>query len=286
MSVAAREPLADRIGHSDPGKYSPMKNVHGGPGILNGGFILDSHALVTNLQFVHRAVLEAKSGVGAHIHNKCEEMFVIFDGEAQFTVDGHTSVLKAPAGALCQAGHSHAIYNPTDKPIQWLNFQVTEVKDATDAFNLGDPHLNAPIDPIPQFMSMRLDRELLRKVAGPGAKGAIEQRRVFDPAAFTTPWAYVDHLRLPPGSSTGPRMHREVSQVYYVMNGHGKVTVSEQGHSAETASIGPGDAIPLDLGDLSSFENIESHPLEFLVIGISRDASHKLDPADVLQFSH
>jgi mannose-6-phosphate isomerase-like protein (cupin superfamily) len=44
-------------------------------------------------------------------------MFVIFDGEAQFTIDGRTAVLKGPAGALCRMGHSHAIYNATDKPV-------------------------------------------------------------------------------------------------------------------------------------------------------------------------
>ena len=51
-------------------------------------------------------------------------MFVIFDGEAQFTIDGRTSVLKAPAGAPTRAGSSHAIYNASDKPIQWMNINV------------------------------------------------------------------------------------------------------------------------------------------------------------------
>ena len=45
-------------------------------------------------------------------------MFVILDGEAQFTIDGRTSTLKAPAGAPTLDGHWHAIYNPTDKPVR------------------------------------------------------------------------------------------------------------------------------------------------------------------------
>jgi hypothetical protein len=100
LTILAREPLAQRIGHSDPSKYQAQKALHGGPGQFDGMFILDSHALDTNLNFLHRAVIEPHSGVGAHFHNQCEEMFVIFDGEAQFTIDGRTSVLKGPAGAL------------------------------------------------------------------------------------------------------------------------------------------------------------------------------------------
>ena len=54
-------------------------------------------------------------------------MFVILDGEAQFTVDGRTSTLKGPAGAPARMGHAHAIYNATDKPVQWLNINVAVV---------------------------------------------------------------------------------------------------------------------------------------------------------------
>src|ERR1700749_231660 len=114
LVARAVEPLSERIGHSDPSKFETLKNLHGGRGQFDGMFILDSHALDTNLNFLHRAVIQPHSGVGAHFHNQCEEMFVIFDGEAEFTIDGRTSVLKGPAGALCRAGHSHAIYNPTD----------------------------------------------------------------------------------------------------------------------------------------------------------------------------
>ena len=89
-------------------------------------------------------------------------MFVILDGEAQFTIDGRTSVLKGPAGAPMRMGHSHAIYNHTDKPVQWLDLNVTARKGVYDNFDFGDPRVGVPIDPIPNFISMRLDRELAR----------------------------------------------------------------------------------------------------------------------------
>src|SRR5205823_634343 len=160
--LAAREPLAQRIVHTDPSKYRPSKAVHDGAGQLNYMALLDAHSLETNLLFLHRGVIQPKSGIGAHFHNQCEEMFVIFDGEAQFTIDGRTSSLKAPAGAPCRMGHSHAIYNPTDRPIEWMNINVSSVKGKYDAFDLHDGRVDVTLDATPVFMTMRLLPDLLR----------------------------------------------------------------------------------------------------------------------------
>jgi mannose-6-phosphate isomerase-like protein (cupin superfamily) len=259
LPLLARDPLSSRIAHNDPSKYHHSPAVHDGAGSMDYQALFNYADFNTNLFFLHRGVINAKSGIGVHFHNQCEEMFVLLEGEAQFTIDGRTSTLKAPAGALCRAGHSHAIYNATDKPVQWMNINVTRTKGKYDAFNLGDPRVDVPLDPIPTFIHMRLDKALLRPAGG------IQYRRALPPDVFETNWSYVDHATVPRAGSSPKERHEGVEEFYYVMEGDGIAHVG-----AETAPVHKGDAIPVLLNEVHSIENTGSGELELMIVGIAR----------------
>jgi mannose-6-phosphate isomerase-like protein (cupin superfamily) len=264
LPLLAREPLAQRIGHTDPSKYTRSRS-HNSAGDMACETLVPANAMDVPLQFVHRCQIMPGGGVGHHFHNTCEEMFVIFNGTAEFTVDGRTSVLQGTMGAPVRMGHSHAIYNPSDKPVEFMNINVSSIKGHYDAFNLDDARTNvAQKDAIPTFMTMNLDKKLLRPMpAYHGGQGTVQYRRALDQDVFLTNWSYMDHLLIPAGASDGAHRHQYVEEIYYVLNGDGEATVA-----GETVQIHKGDAVPVLLNEPHSFKS-SGGELEFMIIGIT-----------------
>ena len=273
--------LAKRIVHTDPATFRMSPAVHGGAGSMGFTALLNRGAVTPEFNFLHRGVIPPGAGIGHHFHNTVEEMFVILDGEAQFTIDGRTATVKGPAGVICRTGHSHAIYNAGSTPVQWMNLNVSLIAGVYDAFDLGDTRANATLDPVPTFMTLRLDRALLRAPGGRGrgaapaapAANAVQSRRALAPSVFSTTWAYVDHVLVPPGGSTPELAHESVGEAYYVLAGSGTLTV--KGPASETAPVRTGDAIPIRIGESSQFTNTGSEPLELFVMGVAKDMAAK-----------
>jgi len=236
----AQEASPARIVHTDPPAFRQLSAVHAGAGSMAFAALLNRGAVTPEFNFLHRGVIPAGAGIGHHFHNVVEEMFVILDGEAQFTIDGRTASVKGPAGVICRAGHSHAIYNAGMTPVQWMNLNVSLVAGVYDAFDLDDTRASAALDPVPTFMTMRLDRALLKPAGARGrgaatnpSPGAVVSRRALGPSVFATTWAYIDHVVVPPGASTSDLPHEAVGEAYYVLAGTG--TVAIEGSARETS---------------------------------------------------
>ncbi|MEO8596029.1 MAG: cupin domain-containing protein [Candidatus Solibacter sp.] len=291
FSLLARDPLAQRIAHGDWSKARNSTNIHGGAGTLGIQTLLGRDA-ITGLSFMHYGPLAPKSSIGSHFHNTTEEMFLILDADCEFTVDGHTALLPGPVGVPVPLKHSHAVYNPTDKPAGWVNFSVripdaprpsvtgwlTQFfSDPTATFDLGDDRVGARVDKGPTYVNTRrLVKESARAVEGMhGGKGTVMYRRALGPATFSTNWAYVDYYVIPPGASIGAHVHQGVEEVYLVIKGEGTTQVNE-----ETAPFKKGDALPVKVKDVHSFTNTGAADMELIVYGVALEKG-KLDIADV-----
>jgi len=279
---AAQAALTQRIAHTNPNGYGAGRgSVHAGAGTMGFSALFNGGVFGPHFNFMHRGEIRPGAGIGHHFHNTADEMFVILNGEAQFTIDGRTALVKGPVGVVCKAGHSHAIYNSSNEVLQWINFQVSVIPGISDAFDLGDDRVGATLDRVPTFVTTPLDRSLFTAgrgrgaAAGPGAEQAAPQPvmtlRAGAPSIFASPWAYIDHVLVQPGASTPAMAHDSIAEAYYVMAGSGTVTVG-----SETAPFAKGDAVPVRLGDTSSFKNTGTEPLELLVYGVAKDMDAKI----------
>ncbi len=256
--------LSQRIVHNDPSKYRLLSAVHAGAGQMKFTGLINSQAMATNFLYLHAGEIPDKGGIGQHFHHTIEEMYVILDGEAEFTVDGRSSRIKGPALVPCKMGGAHGIYNSSGKTLRWLNFAVSTIKGRGDNFDLGDTRVGAALDPIPQFVSGQLKREALRSNNAAYAGNGILYRRILGPDIFSTSWDHVDHIVIPARGAAVAKQQEGLEKVYYVIKGAGKIVVQ-----SDSTPIKADDAFFTSIGEAVTISNNGNDDLELLVIGIA-----------------
>jgi mannose-6-phosphate isomerase-like protein (cupin superfamily) len=84
--------------------------------------------------------------------------------------------------------------------------------------------------------------------------------------------------RLPPGASTTPHYHRVTEEIYYLLEGEGRMRID-----GETRNVAPGDAIPIPPGAVHQITNIGRGVLKFLCCcapGYEHDDTVLIEAAD------
>lgn len=261
---ATSQTIKERIIHNDASKYRELSAVHAGAGKMGFTQLIGRNDLSTNFLYLHSGVINPKSGIGHHFHHNIEEMYVILNGEAEFTINGRTSKIKAPAIVPCKMGDAHGIYNASNEPLRWLNFAVSSVKGSSDNFDLADTRVGAVLDPVPVFVSGRLEKEKTRANNRLYTGDGVLSRRLFDANVFKTDWNHVDHVIIPAGKSAEERQLLGIEEVYFVVKGSGSMSIDGQ-----SASIVADDAFTGKLGEKVTLSNNGNEDLEILVIGVA-----------------
>jgi mannose-6-phosphate isomerase-like protein (cupin superfamily) len=260
---ASAQSASTRIVLNNPAKYRQLNAVHAGAGQMKFTGLIGSQALATNFLYLHAGEIPDKAGIGEHFHHTIEEMYVILDGEAEFTINGRSSKIKGPALVPCKMGDAHGIYNSSGKTLKWLNFAVSTTKGRGDNFDLGDNRVGAALDPIPQFVSAQLRREALRSNSNVYAGNGILYRRILGPDIFSSSWNHVDHVVIPAGANA-TRQTEAVEEVYYVVKGSGTTTIN-----SDSQPVTADNAFHRLLGETITIVNNGKDDLELLVIGVA-----------------
>ena len=261
------------FGRHDSAKYMPPSQYgHGGAGTVRYMELTPREKFTSQFLFIHRGVLDPKSGLGEHAHRWMEEMYFVMDGNtAEFTVNGRTAELPGPCMALCPMGSSHGIFNPSDKPIQFMNIGVTLMDRRYDAVNfakqddLKDRELESP----PPFPWSVIDRRLCMNnpVEGfMGGKGTVYYRRIWGDESFKTNWMFVNHYVVPPGTTIGYHRHDHIEEIYYILKGRGRMTID-----GVTLDVKEGDAGSCILRGAHGLWNNTDGDLEVLSIAVAME---------------
>jgi mannose-6-phosphate isomerase-like protein (cupin superfamily) len=65
--------------------------------------------------------------------------------------------------------------------------------------------------------------------------------------------------RLPPGARTTPHFHPRTEEIYYILEGTGRMTIGE-----DEQDVRPGDAIAIPPGEVHTIRCTSDQPLKFL----------------------
>jgi mannose-6-phosphate isomerase-like protein (cupin superfamily) len=182
--------------------------------------------------------------------------YLLLEGAVELAGSDLETQLEGPAALLCGVGWEHLLASAGKGPARLLRLSA-DLQGGTPA---ARAFLAEPVDPA----------RLKWRPAIHGGAGQLATRHIWGPGDFSSPWVFLDHAVLAPGSSLGYHYHDALEECFIVLGGQGYLTLDGQ-----TLAVGPGAVTWQGMGQAHGLYNFGDEPLDFLraAVGI-RGAPH------------
>lgn len=181
----------------------------------------------------------------------CEVGYLLLEGAVDLAGSDLETQLEGPAVLLCGVGWKHTLANAGEAPARLLRLSA-ELQG-------GAPAARA-------FLAEAVDPARLKwRPAIHGGAGQIATRHIWGPNDFCSPWVFLDHAVLAPGSSLGYHYHDALEECFVTLSGQGYLTLDSR-----TFAVGPGSATWQGMGQHHGLYNPAEEPLDFLRVAMGR----------------
>jgi mannose-6-phosphate isomerase-like protein (cupin superfamily) len=177
--------------------------------------------------------------------------YLVLEGTPILAGSDLEAQLEGPAAALCGVGWEHALAAEDQGPARLLCLGV----DLQGGAAAARAFLAEAVDP----------SRLKWRPAIHGGAGQIATRHIWGPGDFHSPWVFLDHAVLAPGSSLGYHYHDALEECFVVLGGQGHFTLD-----GETLALGPGSVTWQGIGQAHGLHNPADEELSFLRVAVGR----------------
>jgi len=101
----------------------------------------------------------------------------------------------------------------------------------------------------------------MKEIAAHGGKGLIKWNRLVEELPNSN-INFIDRALIPPNTSIGKHFHKNSEEIYFIISGHGKMTLGEESFEVE-----PYDVV-INRSDYHGLENCSDEDIEIFVIEI------------------
>lgn len=98
-----------------------------GPGVIKGSKVIGSDAELLNKgRIFSEFYLEKDCGFGYHVHDTDGEVYLMLEGEAEYSDNGEMTILYPGDVAIVYPGEGHSITNLKEEPVRFVALVLYE----------------------------------------------------------------------------------------------------------------------------------------------------------------